>query len=384
MNSTTIARISLDTVQVMEKTRWLFLTVETADGETGHGEATEQKLEAAIYDRAQTLLASFVGRQAEPAAVRPPEPEDDIPTSALLSALSQALHDLHARRRGIKVAEAMGAVTISPIPLYANINRRTLERTPKAFAESARLALAAGFEAVKIAPFDEVTSEATATLSDARLIGPGLARIAAVREAIGPKRDLMVDCHWRFSPDGARAALAEVRPFDLYWFECPLPESDATLSDIRVLRTIANGFGIRLAGCEREMGVAGFARFIEAEAYDVVMPDIKYVGSMEEMLALARYLERSRVGFSPHNPSGPVSHAASLHLCAVAPGLTRLEMQFDETPLFWSLVGGALPRPRNGASALPVGSGLGLALDPAILAAHRRRSAVFEPGSRYP
>lgn len=377
MSASTITRITLSVAQPVAKTRWCLLQVETAEGVIGCGEATMQKLEDEIFRRADTLLRDMIGRAADPVAVRRLQPSDDLATAALLSAMSHALWDLQARRDGVPVAEAMGDIINPRVPLYANINRRTIGRTPEDFAESARLALRVGFEAIKIAPFDEVTPEAKADGREFSALAPGIERIAAVRDAIGPDRDLMVDCHWRLTPAGARQALAEVRRFCLYWFECPLPETDAAIPDLKLLRGLANGQGTRLAGCEGQVGVAGFERYVAAGAYDVVMPDVKYVGSMEEMLALARRLDGSGVALSPHNPSGPVSHAASLHVCAVAPGLTRLEMQFDETPVFWSLAGGALPAPVAGASPLPAGPGLGLSLDPAVLAQFLKRTAAY-------
>jgi galactonate dehydratase len=177
--------------------------------------------------------------------------------------------------------------------------------------------------------------------------------------------------------DGAKKALDALTPFQLYWLETPIPETDDLIPEIVRLRGLANAAGVRLAGCEHEIGVAGFERFVTAGAYDVMMPDIKYVGSIEEMLAFAERLEGTGIALSPHNPSGPVSHAASLHLCAVARGFTRLEMQFEESPLFWTLAAGALPIPKGGASVLPAGAGLGVTLDPAVLATQRKRSVAF-------
>lgn len=371
--SAKITRCTLEVFQPVPKTRWVLLTVETADGFEGLGEATLQRAEDKVFVAAALQLPLLIGTMADPAVVsRMPRP--DLPTATVLSALSQALWDIAARRDGVSVAAALGQLLTPSVPLYANINRRTVERSPEHFAESARLALAAGFEAVKLAPFDEVI---TPDGSEVRLLGLGLERVAAVREAIGPIRDLMVDCHWRFSPAGARAALAALGPMGLHWFECPLPETDEMIPELCRLRRLANNAGMLLAGCETEIGLAGFERFAGAGAYDVVMPDIKHIGSVDEMLALVRRLEGSGVAFAPHNPSGPVSHAASLHLCAAAPAMSRLEMQFDETPLFWSLVGGALPKPVVGASGLPQGPGLGVKLDAAILASRCQRRAIF-------
>ena len=372
-----IARMRLDVFQPVQNTRWMFLTVETDDGLVGLGEATRQVEEEAVFARAAEILPGLIAKPAEPGLVGTIGPFSDMPRAAVLSSLSQALWDIAGKRADQPVARLLGPQRTAPVPLYANINRRSVARTPESFAESARLALAAGFSAFKIAPFDEVDAASRAAGTDAGRIGHGLERVAAVREVIGPDRDLMVDCHWRFSVGGARTAIDAVKPFNLYWFETPIPETDDLIPEIVRLRGLANAVGMRLAGCEHEVGVAGFERFAAAGAYDVMMPDIKYVGSIEEMLAIAERLDGTGVGFSPHNPSGPVAHAASLHVCAVARGFTQLEMQFEESPLFWTLAGGTLPLPLGGASVLPAGTGLGVTLDPAVLATERRRTAEF-------
>jgi galactonate dehydratase len=82
-------------------------------------------------------------------------------------------------------------------------------------------------------------------------------------------------------------------------------------------------------------------------------------------------MERHKVAFSPHNPSGPVCHAATLHAAAAAPNLDRLEVQFDEAALFGELVREPVPPCVAGASALPAGTGIGLTLVPAVVARAR-------------
>lgn len=152
------------------------------------------------------------------------------------------------------------------------------------------------------------------------------------------------------------------------WVECPLPETDDTLTALRRLRGLANARGVRLAGCELGIGEAGFAPFLRAGAYDVMMPDVKYVGGLAEMLRLSDTFAQAKIGFSPHNPTGPICHAVSLHVCAAAPSLDRLEVQFNETDLFGALAGNALPHPHGGTSALPAeAAGLGVALAPDVL-----------------
>jgi galactonate dehydratase len=243
------------------------------------------------------------------------------------------------------------------INLYANVNRGTLDRSPAGFAARALEASQHGFDAVKIAPFDEVRpGEAT----PGGAIDPGLARIAAVRAAIGPGVQLLVDCHWRLTEASAQDVLREVEPLKLYWFECPLPEEPGNFDALRRLRSRANAHGVRLAGCEMMTGLEGFRPYLEAGIYDAIMPDVKYAGGLRELLRIGEFADAHGVACSPHNPSGPIAHAHSLHLSAHLPSCPFLEYQYDESPLFFDFVTGALPDPRSGRSPLPQGTGLGI------------------------
>ena len=98
-----------------------------------------------------------------------------------------------------------------------------------------------------------------------------------------------------------------------------------------------------------------------------MMPDAKYVGGLAEMLCIAERFAASRVAFSSHNPAGPVCHAASLQVCAASSTPDRLEVQFDETPIFDEPVDGALSHAKQGVSTLPRGAGLGVRLSSAVL-----------------
>lgn len=356
-------RLTVDVVEVTPKTRWIFVQVVTAAGLRGVGEASLNGEEAGVLEAVRALSAGLFA-QAVAAPSDWPRPAT-LADAAAVSALDQALWDVAARRRGVSVAEALGGTRRTSIPLYANINRRTRDRSPTGFAASARDAIAAGYDAFKIAPFDEVAPPDAPRVPGS--LDAGLARIAATRAAIGPARDLLVDCHWRFDAAEAEAVIREGEAQRLYWVECPLPETAANLPALKRLRTLANARGIRLAGCELAIGQAGFAPFLRAGTYDAMMPDAKYVGGLTEMMRVADAFADAGVAFSPHNPTGPICHAASLQVCAAAGQADRLEVQFNETPHFAALVDDTLPHAATGASALPTGPGLGASLSPAVV-----------------
>jgi galactonate dehydratase len=188
-----------------------------------------------------------------------------------------------------------------------------------------------------------------------------------VRASIGNDVRLMVDCHWRLDMETTRRLVEAAAELNLHWIECPLPEEPATLEDIRALRSYANARGIKLAGCELMTRREGFAPFLSAGAYDVIMPDIKYVGGLKELLALAADARQAGVELSLHNPTGPVCHAVSLHVCSAIGSTDLLEMQFDESPLFEQLQAPRLPPIDRDAALTPNLPGIGLSLEGTVL-----------------
>lgn len=347
--------LNFASVRVTSVTNWLFVSL--SDGEiSGWGEATLNGQERAVVDYLRDL----------PDRLGPDDLAgllfDTLPRAALSSAVLQAHADLSARLAGDSLSDHLGGTARDRVGVYANVNRRTRDRSPEGMAASARDALVQGHAAIKIAPFDEIRPDMP-RFEMAQAMDRGLARIAAVRDAIGPRR-LMVDCHWRFDVAGAEALIDACVPFDLHWLECPIAETEAAIPDLVILRARANAAGIHLAGLETAVRREGFAPYLAAGAYDVMMPDIKYCGGPLEMQAIAADLARHGVAFSPHNPSGPVSHLHSLHLCATLGEGDLLETQFDETPMFDALVDGTLPPAVGGRMTVPSsGPGLGYAFD---------------------
>jgi galactonate dehydratase len=367
-----ITGIVLTNARVSAKTRWLFVQVTTAAGLLGAGEATVQREEAAVLAELAQIAPSMLGQPADPRRCRRwPLMRRTRAFGAAVSALDHALWDIAGQREGKAVARLLGSGA-RDLELYANVNRGLAARDPGAFAAAARDAAAAGFRAIKIAPFDEVDAHGrwgAVQAATPSAIDAGLSRIAAVRDALGD-RDLMIDCHWRFDEAWAGRIIDAVAAFRLYWVECPIPEHEQSIPALRRLRGRANRHGMRLAGGEDGVGLQAFLPMLEGGAYDVLMPDIKYVGGMAEMHAVAGAAAARGAAIAPHNPSGPVAHAASVQVCAGLPGFTRLELQFNESPLFDSLVRPGVPAAKDGRVAVPQRPGLGVALEPHALSLH--------------
>ena len=362
-----ITDIKLIGVRISPKTAWVFVELTGQNGLRGLGEGTLNGKEEAMAKVAEGHGRQVLGTDAgDVLGLFASLPFRNLHEAAFSSAVMQAAADLNARSQDCRLVDALGGARRGAIGLYANINRRTEDRAPAGFAASAKAAAEAGYSAFKIAPFDGAAPD-MAPGQWRPLVETGLERISAVRNAIGPDARLMVDCHWRFFESTASWVLDAVEPFGLYWFECPIPRETIALGALKRLRAQANSLGIRLAGAETGVKLAGFEPMLSAGAYDVMMPDVKYAGGPAEMMRIAEAFVAHGVRFSPHNPSGPICHAASMQICAAVETVDLLEVQFDETPVFHTLVHPALPPVAGGVAPLPDGVGIGVNLSATVI-----------------
>ncbi len=249
------------------------------------------------------------------------------------------------------------------------MNRSLLgDRSSEAFAGAARAAVAGGFDAVKVAPFDGVLWEPRQDRKAATLIDAGLERVHAVRAAVGPDVDVLIDCHFRFSARTASWVVSQLVEVDPYWIEAPVPERD-----IEGWRHVRASTDARLAGGEFLVGLEAHRRFLEATGVDVVMADVKYcggIGTLRQVAALAESFGRE---LAPHNPSGPVATAASVQVAVVSPNVPVIEYGWGEVEWRADLVHG-LERIEAGRLHASPGPGLGVALDPDVVAWSSRSS----------
>jgi galactonate dehydratase len=377
-----IQRLTFHVLHVSDKTNWSFIRVVSSDAITGWGECSLNGWEALQREYALTFAAEVAGRTFDSTA--------DVATVCKLhlhspggliehsikSATEQAMLDLLAQRDAIPLWQLFGHSKRPSVAVYANINRATSPRTPAGFAGSARAAVAAGFGAVKLGPFDGVLPINAETDTGSALIDAALARIHAVREAVGYDVKLMVDCHWRLTPKTAKHVLDALREVKLHWLECPISEQSKWHSDIRAIRDYANTQDVRLAGAEMQSEVAGFRPFIEGGLYDTIMPDVKYCGGVGPLLRIAELASKHGVQTAPHNPTGPICNFASLQACIAGAGCDFLELQVGESELFTTAVRGSLPTFELGGYNMPDAAGLGASVDMHALDAHPFASVI--------
>jgi galactonate dehydratase len=124
-----------------------------------------------------------------------------------------------------------------------------------------------------------------------------------------------------------------------------------------------------MAGGEILYGVAGFAPLTRVKAVHVIMPDVKHCGGLLELARIAAVADSDGVTVSPHNPSGPVSTAASVQVCAMLRNFRILEFQWGEVDWRHDLVS---PPERfvNGTIGVPDRPGFGIELNEKVVRAH--------------
>lgn len=358
------ARLDVFGVEVSDKTTWIFVRLDE-DGIAGFGEAT-------LNGRTEEVIAAFpaaaeatgepgpgLGLAARLAAVT--ARVEGVVGRVVASAVEQAWLDREGRRTGRPVHALLGGAFRLAVPAYANINRGTLSRTPREFAERAGLAEADGYRAVKLAPFDGVTPADGPEREG--LVEEGFRRIEAAIGAVNGRLAVQVDCHSRFRRDELGRLLARIGDLGVTWLEEPTLEEEDALPALAALREAAGRFGVRLVGAENTPGLAHVLPFLAGRCYDVVMPDVLLAGGPSEVMRIGHLAHRLGTAVSLHNPCGPVMDAHSLHAAAALPSFHSLERQFRESPLYDAIVARRDFGLDGGRVTVPEGPGLGLDLD---------------------
>ncbi len=361
---TTIAELEVFRIPVNKRGDWIIVRLRTQSGLTGLGDASHGGDDAITVASLKRLIDLLRGRrifdvewfrQAAADILR----EADGKARSAFSALEQCLWDLMGKHLGLPVHQLLGGALRQRIPLYANINRSADPRDPDGFAAMARRAVDAGFDAIKLAPFDAMARVPFAGNAQENLVAKGIACAQAVRDAIGPSRQVLIDAHGRFTLPQGLELLRRLEPLKLYWIEEVTPENESGFADLAAINTASK---VPTAGGEALFGAAGFYRYITAGAADIVMPDVKLCGGMLELKKIAALAEAAGLTVSPHGPASPVGGAAAAQVVATVPNFSLLEHAFGEVPWRAEL----LEQPEDtsgGALTLTSRPGLGIALN---------------------
>ena len=287
-------------------------------------------------------------------------------SQSALAAFDIACWDLIGQQLGVPVWRLLGGRFRDRVPAYAN-GWYQAELEPARIAKLAAGVVARGYRAMKLDPFGAASTRLSAAgLRDA------MAVVAAVREAIGPDIELMIEMHGRFAPDAAAQVAVALEPFSPRWIEEPVPpEEPGALARVRAATNLSIATGERLHTIWDAVG------FVEGGNVDIVQADLSHFGGFTGLRRLAGWTEAHYLRLAPHNVGGPVATAANVHF-AVATRNVDIVEHFNDfaDPWVGELVDMApIVDPVDGCFALPERPGLGLRLDHDACARHPRTGA---------
>lgn len=362
MKITTIKALVCDAY----RTNFVFVRIDTDEGIHGVGEATMSFGENAVVGCIKDLEPGFLGQ--DPLAIerlwhdtyRDFYWRGGPVLMSALSGLEMACWDIKGKVLNQPLWQLLGGKFRDRVPCYANA-WFVPARTPAEFAAKAREAVANGWTALKWDPFGRAYRD----LSNQEF-RTALACVAAVREAVGPGVDLMIEGHGRFDLQSALRLGEALAEYNVLWFEEPLfPENYEELAELR--RRIR----VPIAAGERIYTRHDARRFLELGCAHFMQPDISRVG-VREMTTMSAWAETHGVAFCPHNPAGPITNAATLQVAAALPNFFLMETMATDVPWRKDITTEEL-RLEDGAMVVPDKPGLGIDLCEEAIAAHPQK-----------
>jgi galactonate dehydratase len=290
--------------------RWLFLRIGTDEGVVGWGEPL-------VEGRAQTVAAAVSELSELLIGTDPLLIEDHWQVltksgfyrggavlSSAVAGIDQALWDIAGKVRNAPVHELLGG----PVRDRARIYTWMGGDDPTEAADEAAARVAEGFTAVKMNASADLLAIDTPAQTQAIID-----RVAAVREVLGPDRDLAIDFHGRLSAPMARRVLPLLEPLLPMFVEEPvLPEHS------HLLPAIASSTPVPLATGERLYSRWDFREVLQS-GIAVIQPDLSHAGGISEVRRIAAMAEVYDVTVAPHCPLGPIALAASLQIAFATP-----------------------------------------------------------------
>jgi galactonate dehydratase len=270
------------------------------------------------------------------------------------------------KKLGQPVYKLLGGAVRDKIKAYAN-GWYTVERTPADFSAAAIRAVAKGYRALKFDPFGAGFYELERS-EKLRVV----ALVEAVRDAVGPDIELLIEMHGRFNPATAVEMARELEPFKPSWIEEPVPPEN-----LAALKKVSDKLNIPIATGERIHTRYDYRQLFELQAADIIQPDITHFGGLLETRKLAAWAEAYYILVAPHNVGGPVSTAAALHFAAATTNF-KIQEHFNDFAEDWvKAAAPGNPEVIDGYFALPQGPGLGVQLNEDILSEHPRGRIFF-------
>ena len=347
---------------------WLLLKLLTDDPElVGLGDASPMQNDAEVMSLIEGWTGRYlVGKDPLDSEViwttlyQDPQARGGRLATTALSGIDIALWDLKGKVLGQPVYRLLGGAHRRRVRVYAN-GWYTNPGTPEQNADEAKRVAAMGYTALKFDPFGQ-ENYYTISPGEAQLAED---RVAAVREAVGPDVDILVEAHAKFNVATAiqlGKRLERYRP--LVYEEPTSPEN------IRELAEVRGRVDIPIATGERLYTKFPFAQILERRAADVLQPDVMNAGGITELKKIAAMAEAYHVTMAPHNVCSPVGAMAEFHLDASLTNFLIQEYHAEFYTAHYFTVTDGFPRQKEGYVEIGDAPGLGLTLNDDEIARH--------------
>ncbi len=277
-----------------------------------------------------------------------------------LSGLDVAMWDIKGKLLDLPVYKLLGGAYRKKMRVYAN-GWYSNPGTPEQNAQEAKQVVDMGYTAMKFDPFGQSNfyriSPEEASLAEAR--------VAAVRRAVGPHIDILVEAHGKFDVMTAIQLGLRLEQYRPFFYEEPVsPENIAELLEVR------NKVNIPIATGEKLYTKFPFAQIVEAHAVDILQPDIMHAGGITELKKISIISETKHITMAPHNVCSPVGAQAELHLDASCNNFEIQEYHAEFYTDHYFTVFDGFPRPVDGYVEVSDAPGLGLEMNEEEIAAH--------------
>lgn len=289
-----------------------------------------------------------------------------------LSAIEQALWDIKGKALGAPVYDLLGGQMWEQLPVYANGWWMGCH-TPDEIARAGAAMVARGYTGLKFYPLglaDPVTvvRHPTRRRLDAHHIPLVTDRVVALREAVGPGVEIMLDFGGGLTTDQVLRICRRIEHLDLLFIEEPVDPSS-----VDALAKVTRSTPIAIAAGERCYGRPQFHRLLQSDAVDIIQPDICNTGGLMEARAIAAMAEVQNIRVAPHNYGSDLATAVTIQFAACIPNFMVLEYfpDFDKEPSYLSVLERPpMVRQQDGHMPIPSEPGLGVVLNHAALQPH--------------
>lgn len=222
--------------------------------------------------------------------------------AAAISAIDIALWDIKAQALGVPLYQLLGGLVRDRVPCYPHVRGQSAQE----LAAASRKLVSEGWKFLRT----EVRPEANGqTFEPNAAVRRAVGDFAAMREAVGDAAEILVDVHTRLDPADAISFCRQLEPYRPFFVEDPL-----RMENFDSFRKLTRHVNIPIAAGEQYATKWEFRQQIEEDLIDYARIDLCIVGGITEALKVAGWCETHYIKLALHNPLGPVSTAACLHL----------------------------------------------------------------------